>query len=1261
MAAEPDKFDRKELEAWLEGNPDNVSVAFATRCALRLFPYFGNILDHPAVKARVFLPYFRANSLMVSFFAGSEYTSSKSDVAVNIYQAASAFTHYAASDDNATAAAKTSAEAVYTLNGDAYAAAMSAALDIYRAAGTSASIAIKLDQQNTDSGCLASDLIAHALWPDGQIPDEIYKNWEYLKADLLSRDEDWDVWTDWYDDRLAGHPPEEEILAVARVTLPEPMWEQGPKLVNAAIRKLTDLSEKGGPEAVEERMEEFRRQYPEEPGEADDHAAAVLQGTKANINENDTAETKDPNSDIFPDADTDPSTEQTGKSTFFRKNLAGGEPQSAQSGNGGGPPGGGGDGGNDGDDPPPTQPPDGPAGDGSLLPRAWLLQYTPENRVARWVKDARPGSLLRWKSGNSFPRDIELDDPVIYWRTIHPKNKQDRGGLVGTGHVVSTETELENGIYRFPTEVHEFEEENRIERDEAVKAAGLAFRNWQGAVKHLTPEQALGLDALLRQYGRQPIFTDQQLIDAGFVQPPDQTGPTRREDTEKSVKNTGSGSTGNSDASGSGGSGGGASDGTGTGNGAETDGQFVPDDAETEEDSLGRGVLAVALARRLHLIWRELNGTNKSASQEMLTAQAEAVDSSTWAGHTEESCFFDRSRENTRAAFVLHLDAPWGGGKTTFGNFLARVLNPSGFEHGPNSFLRQQGYDDEDIRTVFLGEPAGKSGTGDGRALPIDARRPWIIVPFNAWQAEHVKPPWWVFYQTIRRRCFSSVACEGVAPVSLGKSRKPHETGARPSFATWLGLWWHELAWRFSSPKVLTLLITALVSGTLLLLFGWLGIVDIIGTKGRESVGFSLTDGFGWLLGGLTTLSLFWSIGSVFTESIRPGTDTLAERLSLGSGDPFERFRQHFYETMERVKRPVLVVVDDLDRCKPEFVVDLVRGMQTLLRSPRVVFVVLGDRDWIERAFEVHHKDMNKVNVGKEQTFGARFVEKAIQMSFILPGLEADKQKSYVRRLLLGRKADVKGKTPKTDQRQAAAAMRTAFQAVIREEPKAAQLNQSELKERVRRNVATAVTPQDNTETVSSVLSDDTVFNSLLKDEMTKFAAVDEQVETEITHRLEPLADNLPANPRQIKRIVNQVTFYNAVAIRERDWADNSPRWLQLARWIVIMTEWPQSWRALASFPALVGLLYAEDAKTALFEMRENKELDAELSPDDDAVLAEVQRQKGDPNLMALIKGESDDVKLDRAAVLDLSSLTPLHSRETELTSPELSDEKEDA
>src|SRR5262245_56905547 len=133
-------------------------------------------------------------------------------------------------------------------------------------------------------------------------------------------------------------------------------------------------------------------------------------------------------------------------------------------------------------------------------------------------------------------------------------------------------------------------------------------------------------------------------------------------------------------------------------------------------------------------------------------------------------------RDNARAAFVMHLDAPWGGGKTTFANFVARVMNPYGFEHGPESFLRVR-YGDpktKNLGAVFLQDPPSDGANpGVGDTLPDDARRPWIIVPFNAWQVEHVSPPWWVFYQTIRKRCFASVLRDGTAPVDPKAATPP--------------------------------------------------------------------------------------------------------------------------------------------------------------------------------------------------------------------------------------------------------------------------------------------------------------------------------------------------------------------------------------------------------------------------------------------------------------------------------------------------------
>jgi tetratricopeptide (TPR) repeat protein len=429
---------------------------------------------------------------------------------------------------------------------------------------------------------------------------------------------------------------------------------------------------------------------------------------------------------------------------------------------------------------------------------------------------------------------------------------------------------------------------------------------------------------------------------------------------------------------------------------ANTD--FVLDDAEAEHDSLGRAVLAIGLARRLHKIWRN---TNRAAAP----------------------------ADDARAAFVVHLDAPWGGGKTTFANFLARVLDP--LPDGPGSgasFLAER-YPGADLGGIFLDDPpADAAAVAALAAVPAAERRPWAVVNFNAWQAEHCAPPWWVFYQAIRKGCATAVLGEGSGAwrprlplddkagprarfghaLSLGAARAGARLGG---LARWAWLWAVEYGWRLFNPKIRALLGTAAASLVLLWILVHYHVWGLIQTERGLGIGYILTNPVGLALTGLSSVTGLWALAALFTESIVPGTDTLAERLSLGGGDPFARFRRHFAHTMARVGRPVMVVVDDLDRCRPDFVVDLVRGIQTLLRSPRVTFLILGDRDWIERAFEAHHAAMKTVDVGPEQTFGARFVEKAIQLSFILPALGGSGRVGYVRRVLLGGRAAPAGAT----------------------------------------------------------------------------------------------------------------------------------------------------------------------------------------------------------------------------------------------------------
>jgi len=84
---------------------------------------------------------------------------------------------------------------------------------------------------------LAKGEIYQSLWRDDP-PDWVLRHWRNLCTALLSaKDEDWGVWIDWYEARLRGDPVNLD-LDRAIALIPDVIWDQGPKVANAEIRRL---------------------------------------------------------------------------------------------------------------------------------------------------------------------------------------------------------------------------------------------------------------------------------------------------------------------------------------------------------------------------------------------------------------------------------------------------------------------------------------------------------------------------------------------------------------------------------------------------------------------------------------------------------------------------------------------------------------------------------------------------------------------------------------------------------------------------------------------------------------------------------------------------------------------------------------------------------------------------------------------------------------------------------------------------------------
>ena len=290
-----DFSDRNGIRRWLDGiepaeRRREAAIALAARAVLRVAPLLVTQLkagiNRPAVVlAEIVLPSLRATALpwvAAKYPAhGNELRAAARAAAFAAAYPAAAFAAYPATaaaraayaaaaeaadtaafaadaaDAARYAAYAAAAEAADTARYAAYAAAAEAADTAAFAADADAADAARYaayaaDAAFIDSGRSAAELAGLPLWADGA-PDWVAEIWRSLRRALLATNDGWEVWTEWYEARLAGDmaQPPNEALEIARATIADEIWKQGPTVVNAEIKRLIEEHKGPPPETGE--------------------------------------------------------------------------------------------------------------------------------------------------------------------------------------------------------------------------------------------------------------------------------------------------------------------------------------------------------------------------------------------------------------------------------------------------------------------------------------------------------------------------------------------------------------------------------------------------------------------------------------------------------------------------------------------------------------------------------------------------------------------------------------------------------------------------------------------------------------------------------------------------------------------------------------------------------------------------------------------------------------------------------------------------
>jgi KAP family P-loop domain len=491
-----------------------------------------------------------------------------------------------------------------------------------------------------------------------------------------------------------------------------------------------------------------------------------------------------------------------------------------------------------------------------------------------------------------------------------------------------------------------------------------------------------------------------------------------------------------------------------------------------------------------------------------------------------------RAGERSHAGpFLLHLFGPWGVGKTSLLRFIRAELTPPRDADRP-------------------------------RPDPKAPDAPWIVIDFNAWQHQRIVPPWWWLMNALFRQ---------------GSTELRHIDKRR-----WVRLRWWDLRWR--GQGALPGLLLAAVGVAVAMLVWRSGSIDTKGWaevfKGMGAVAAAIS---GVIALGLTALGGLQAL----SRSLLVGSPRAAGAFIKNSKDPLDTLSERFVELVRRLEYPVAIFVDDLDRCKAPYVVELLEGIQTLFKDVSVVYVVAADRDWLCESYAKEYADFCATTGEPGRPLGYLFLEKTFQLSAAVPTLSLDAKRDFLQGLL-----GVTGAEVEAELKAARVMARDEFDKAGSEKEVRAKLEQAD--------GGTAIERQAAAE--AAVL---------------RLAQPD--IEERTQHTLQAFAPLLEPNPRAMKRLVNAYGMArDSEILRGASASANGDAPMErVALWTILNLRWP-----------LLAEYLANDEDAA-----EQMCLPQSKAPDDAPEF--VKKLWGDDDVLAVLKGEAPTVTtiLDAEAI----------------------------
>lgn len=493
-------------------------------------------------------------------------------------------------------------------------------------------------------------------------------------------------------------------------------------------------------------------------------------------------------------------------------------------------------------------------------------------------------------------------------------------------------------------------------------------------------------------------------------------------------------------------------------------------------------------------------------------------------------------------AYAIHLSGDWGVGKTSILHFLQDELEGSRSTQPSGSDTEHEQSVTTDAKWRVILQKAWKRmrsmwpyGAATGREQAngaIDAQ--WTVIRFNAWQNQRINPPWWALVDEVYQ-----------------KSRPK----LRPTVIV------RELLWRWSRPRLGTVAavftFVLLVTGLIVVLLGFFANIDL----SSQEIG-----------GIIALLTLMWPVSVAVSKLVVLRSPQGTASYIKYASNPMSTIKTRFEHLIERIDDDhVVIFIDDIDRCDSDYLVGLLEGIQTLFRGAPVVFVVAGDRDWINTSFEEVYESQAQNHTAAGRSLGTRFLEKTFQFTAPVPQISETMQTTFVESV-----TDIEADTDQSaEAADAGDQEQPTGEAESTAQPETTGKD-NQLSEDALRYLEKIEAAEDEA-TILKVLEQTTDLSIaeqrvVRKFAVRKFGTLEVRRETE--YILLKFTDLLEPNPRGIKRLVNTYGINRVLAtLAHADVSQN-----QLALWTVLSMRWPDLAATLAADPTLLSDDPAETA-----------------------------------------------------------------------------------